>query len=576
MSSITAVELGADTCALARTSVRNGEIRLFVAEILDPRQFPGADALATALRQSRRTLRLPRRCRAVVWGIPEGTGRRDPVIAPALQPLITAGFKIERVVSPCNALAALARLKTSRGDGATCWLAVNRGGVAIVVVRPGEQLYGHSFVWDSSIGSVGSQARLLQRYSLVSALAPEVRRAMAAAIEKNTRVDAIVTCGNLPDLRSLTMPLIEELDIEVETLDSLEGLEVAPEAADRLAEIAPAIRLACAGTIARGTRAWDVAKRRQHHVGRWIRAAALVAAIGAAAYLWYMNWTAPALARRPTIQRGDSRTPKSQNTPRVAPAASPNGGRGAIAPAPAVRAPAPAATVSSPATTVAAKRPEPSPPMATAPATKPPVVHSPAPALSAPAAESKPPAVRKPAAAASNPPRPESRPPAVNKPAPAASNPPRPEPKAPVVRGPAPAVTAPPQRPQPNPKTPESNPRPLDSPPPIVVLQPPVGVNPGGLNTPSAPADKAEAGPRAGRMPAPLKDPVPRLTAILVSNDRRYATIEGGLIVGVGDRLGPRVVVDIDERTMVLREPSGVQIRVGLGGRLVGIPWFNR
>ena len=108
------------------------------------------------------------------------------------------------------------------------------------------------------------------------------------------------------------------------------------------------------------------------------------------------------------------------------------------------------------------------------------------------------------------------------------------------------------------------------------MLQPPAGVNPGGLNTPSAPADKAEAGPRTGRMPAPLKDPMPRLTAILVANDRRYATIEGGLIVGVGDRLGPRIVVDIDERTMVLREPSGVQIRVGLGGRAVGIPWIDR
>ena len=77
-------------------------------------------------------------------------------------------------------------------------------------------------------------------------------------------------------------------------------------------------------------------------------------------------------------------------------------------------------------------------------------------------------------------------------------------------------------------------------------------------------------------MPAPLKDPMPRLTAILVANDRRYATIEGGLIVGVGDRLGPRIVVDIDERTMVVREPSGVQIRVGLGGRVVGSPWIDR
>ena len=47
---------------------------------------------------------------------------------------------------------------------------------------------------------------------------------MAEARKSGTPVDAVVTCGNLPELRSLTMPLIEELDVEVETLDSLEGL----------------------------------------------------------------------------------------------------------------------------------------------------------------------------------------------------------------------------------------------------------------------------------------------------------------------------------------------------------------
>ena len=44
--------------------------------------------------------------------------------------------------------------------------------------------------------------------------------------EHGASVSAIVTCGDLPDLRSLTMPLIEELDIEVETLDTLDGISV--------------------------------------------------------------------------------------------------------------------------------------------------------------------------------------------------------------------------------------------------------------------------------------------------------------------------------------------------------------
>ena len=65
MASLTAIELGADTCAFARTTVRRGEVHLSAAEILDPAAFPGADAFTVGVRQIRRSLRLPRRCRVV-------------------------------------------------------------------------------------------------------------------------------------------------------------------------------------------------------------------------------------------------------------------------------------------------------------------------------------------------------------------------------------------------------------------------------------------------------------------------------------------------------------------------------
>ena len=48
------------------------------------------------------------------------------------------------------------------------------------------------------------------------------------------------------------MPLIEELDVEVETLDSLDGLVVKPQVAEKLAESAPAIRMACAAASRAG------------------------------------------------------------------------------------------------------------------------------------------------------------------------------------------------------------------------------------------------------------------------------------------------------------------------------------
>ena len=293
MSSITAVEIGADICALTRTSVKSGDVHLWTAETLDPGAFSGIDAFTAAVRQVRRALKLPRRCRAVVWGLPDGTSRRDPVVVPLVEPLTKAGFKVVRVVTPCNALGALARLRVPRNGGATCWLGINRMGVAIVVVRPGKLLYSHSFGWDSNVGASGSQARLLQRYSLVAFLAPEVRRALAAARQKGSTVDGIVTCGNLPDLRALTMPLIEELDMEVETLDSLEGLVVAPEAADHLADTAPAIRLACAGAVARETRIVDEGKRRRARLAErltaMLPAAAAAVALLAGAVWWILS-----------------------------------------------------------------------------------------------------------------------------------------------------------------------------------------------------------------------------------------------------------------------------------------------
>ena len=72
-------------------------------------------------------------------------------------------------------------------------------------------------------------------------------------------------------------------------------------------------------------------------------------------------------------------------------------------------------------------------------------------------------------------------------------------------------------------------------------------------------------------MPPLLNEPIPRVTAILVANDRRFATVNDGQIIGVGDVLGGRIVIGIEDKAVVLREPSGVQIRVGLGGRVLGI-----
>lgn len=477
---MTAVELGADICALASASVHADGVHVHAAETLDPAAFPGGGTFTLALRASRRKLKMPRRCRVVLWGVPEGAGRRDPAVKPRLSVLEGAGFRVERVVSPCNALAALARLKTSRGDGATCWIAVNRGGVAIVVVRPGKQIYSHSFTWDSTIGATGSQARLLQRYSLVAHLSPEVKRAMAAARQQGAPVESVVTCGNLPDLRSLTMPLIEELDVEVETLDSLDGLVVKKEIADRLAEQAPAIRLACAGAATRSSRPWDSSRRWKTRAERVLLYAATIAAGLAIGYAWYA-W---AHAQGP---------PASENRPQP--------------PSPAKLAPPPPAQRGSDRGSAPFDPRQPSP--------------TPVP----------PPRTQAPATVAPPPPSPTAT----------SGTHPRPRPAPPL----------------------QSSEVPVDK-PPARTAQPAVPM------TAEQPR-RAEPPASQTKLPARLADPVPRVATILVSGDRRYATVDNGQIVGIGDILGRRIVVGIDEQSVVFREPSGLQIRVGLGGRVLSV-----
>jgi hypothetical protein len=621
MASLTAIELGADTCAFARTTVRRGEVHLSAAEILDPAAFPGTDAFTAGVRQIRLSLRLPRHCRVVLWGLPDGATRKDAAVTPLLAPLTNAGFKVDGVVSPCNALAALARLKTSRFEGSTCWLAINRGGVAIVVVRPGKLIYAHSFAWDSTIGATGSQARLLQRYSLVSFLSPEVKRAMAEARKSGTPVYAVVTCGNLPDLRSLTMPLIEELDVEVETLDSFEGLVVKPPVAEKLLESASALRLACAAVIARGTRPWDPSKKRTGSiaVARYARAAVFAAVIAGVAYAWYARF-APATSPAPVVIATKlAPQPRAQIQTPIRPSAVGVPAKGTESNPPAVSVPAKEPESNPPAVSVPAKKPESNPP---APKTLPPPVVTtfktpPVTPKAAPpvVAVAKPPVVSAPPPAASG--QPASLPPkggnyrdGTGTSAPALSDPA----KKPESKG---AVSVPAKKAESNPppvsvpaKKPESNPpvtatttvprtpmlplitlpRP-NLPAPSVARTAPPATAPASrpvasvpdtrtpaLNTPAIPADKPEAGAGAprGPMPALLKDAVPRVTAILVSRDRRFATVDGGQIIGIGDLLGRRTVVSMDERSVLLQEPSGVQIRIGLGGRLLGVERAQR
>jgi hypothetical protein len=251
MSRLTSIELADDAGTLIGASVRGMTVTVNAIERFDRRAAPGPGGFTRALQQAKGMFDLPRRARVVLWDDPPTA---EPGASPAIEPITAAGFHVERIVSPCDALAALARTHHPRPDATLLWLAINVRHVAMVAIRPGRLFYSRAFAWNSSAAAVGRHAKLLQRYLLVASLAPEVKRAIRATAAEGGEVNGIVTCGDLPDLRSLTMPLIEEMDVEVETLDSAQGIKVEAPLRVSIASLAPAIRLAVAGAVARSPR----------------------------------------------------------------------------------------------------------------------------------------------------------------------------------------------------------------------------------------------------------------------------------------------------------------------------------
>ena len=434
MGSRTGIELGGESCIVVCVRPGGEAIRLMA---LGGTLSPGwdlAEPLADNLRRARRSGRFPKHADVVSWDLHESASASDALTRALLAPLRDAGFAVDTVLSPTDALCALVkrRQKTAGREGEV-WLALNRQHVAMAIVEDGRLLYSRRFDWHYSPGAT-QRAELLQRYSLVSHLAPEVRHGIGVVrAEHGVRVNAVVTCGDLPDLRSLTMPLIEELDIEVETLDTLDGIAVEGAAAgDAVADQAPAIRLACAaaaGSAASGSERW-----------RLVAATVVLLAILTGAWM---------LMRSPSGSRTD-RGSQQARQPATAP----------------VRASRPPAATTRETASV-------TPPFAQSSGT---------------------------------------------------------------ANGPAPG------RPAPAPPVPGS----LESPAATTGLTPP---SPGPAPAPAV------------QRRVPLSSPLPVVNSILVAPDRRLAVLDGE-IVREGDAVGPRVLIRIEPRAVVLREPSGHEIRV--------------
>ena len=128
-------------------------------------------------------------------------------------------------------------------------LSLNSHGAAIAIVSGTEVIHSRIVEWSLGtpfVGQRGARSELLDRYLLVAQLAPQLQHDIDLVRPVHgVTVTSVVACGNLPDLRSIAMLLIEEMDLEVETLDSAELLD--PGAAPgTLADSVASLQLAAA------------------------------------------------------------------------------------------------------------------------------------------------------------------------------------------------------------------------------------------------------------------------------------------------------------------------------------------
>jgi hypothetical protein len=241
VSAVTGVELGPNYCVLVRATRHGSRTTVSALRTIAAEEWPDdPDARADVLRQIKRDERFPSRARVVQW--------RDQ--GSFVRSLRDAGFEIESTQTPAQALAQLVRDRSLESDHKpVAAIALNTRGAIIAVVSNGAVISSRTFEWPLGRPFSGAHPEQLERYLVVSQLAPQLQHIIQLVRPVyGVQVSSVVLCGNLPNLRSLSMLLIEELDIEVETLDSTDLLDLASGDVGQLAESTPALQLAVAAS----------------------------------------------------------------------------------------------------------------------------------------------------------------------------------------------------------------------------------------------------------------------------------------------------------------------------------------
>jgi len=293
-----------------------------------------SSALSPELARLRHDRHFSRDAWVTIWGLPSPDVVAESDIARQIQPLVDAGFSVRGVCTPAMALTAIAR-RHARGapEATAAYVALESNAMCLAIVRDGVLLSSREIAWEFADSAEIVRERLvdeLRRWLLF------FRQSFRAVVER------VVLCGGMPNLRALTASVGSALNVPVETLDSLSGIdaEVVPEPADMFRATVAALWPAVAIASQRGeppnllpvaTRARPDTRTRIAPISAGVVVTALIVSA------WYFSAGTPR----------DSRTPVQPAPPQVTPPPSPPPSRDANVAA-AQPKPAPAETRAQP------------------------------------------------------------------------------------------------------------------------------------------------------------------------------------------------------------------------------------
>ena len=153
-----------------------------------------------------------------------------------LQPLVDAGITVCSVVTPALAHASIVRQRRPLlPDAAMAVLSVNARATALTVVRSPVVLLARELPWGYQTESPGGERNGAGSPAFLSRLVSELRRSLVYLRQgRKIEIHRLLVCGDVPELRALTGPLVNELAVDVETLDMGDDLDLSalPEPSD--------------------------------------------------------------------------------------------------------------------------------------------------------------------------------------------------------------------------------------------------------------------------------------------------------------------------------------------------------